>query len=117
MYWNLALDCIRYCIRSAQGVCSCLDSGQLPAPKRQESRGFSTHGPWHAACDGRTRVNPPRGIAMPVPSRISRTTSSTRRWLLAAAAAAAAAAGLGAPAHAQDTLKLGLVAAMSGQSA
>ncbi|AMN45455.1 ABC transporter substrate-binding protein [Rhodoplanes sp. Z2-YC6860] len=55
---------------------------------------------------------------MPVPSRISRTTSKitskiTRRLLLAAAAAAA----LSAPAFAEDTIKLGLVAAMSGQSA
>src|SRR5436309_16116998 len=40
----------------------------------------------------------------------------TRRLLLAAAAAAAVAAAA-APAVAQDTLKLGLVAAMSGQSA
>jgi branched-chain amino acid transport system substrate-binding protein len=47
---------------------------------------------------------------MPVPSRISQV---SRRLLLAAAAATA----VSVPALAQDTLKLGLVAAMSGQSA
>ena len=40
----------------------------------------------------------------------------TRRSLFAGAAALALALGA-APSHAQDTLKLGLVAAMSGQSA
>src|SRR3954463_834845 len=52
-------------------------------------------------------------LKIPVSQRGNAMSELTRRLLLAAAAASA----LTAPASAQDTLKLGLVAAMSGQSA
>ena len=92
----------------------CPHLGRQQASSNGDCWVFSVEPRWHVLAKALACTPFRRGIAMPTRNRIPQI---TRRLLVASLAAAAVASPALSPAIAQETVKLGLVAAMSGQSA